>query len=445
MRYLFIIIIGLSINIAYAQVFTLDTTYYVGAPHTGELILANGYKYIGTDGSLARYRLNNSSNWGYGIGSPNNCLHDNSRFKDLELLSNGSLAGIFYHDESCITPESAFVMLDSNGNVLVDKRFAKGLSLHSAGIIEKDSLVHVYAFHILPAPIYGGLTHYTFNLSGKQLDSNNRFPINTYGSLSAFDGSLDQGDSLFVPITYYSNGAFLNTVSKTDINLAINSPILYRDSLNHIQRMRVYDNKIALALRKINFGGYRAAFGLVNTDGSNVRVDTSILGPSIEYGDVIKMKDYYVVTEYSPIPGNAYHNLIIYDSTLNIVNRQPVSHKGGLFIKTSDSTFVLYDETWTYQYTMNFDSIPGYVTGTDEYINKPVAELDVKIYPNPTTGHLNIEGEGITKVEIFNMQGKLLLSQPHKFQLNLGFLSNGLYHIRLTTPTGFYYESISKM
>ncbi|MGB1004764.1 MAG: T9SS type A sorting domain-containing protein [Salibacteraceae bacterium] len=443
MRYLFIIIISLSINIAYAQVFTLDTTYYVGAPHTGELILANGYKYIGTDGSLARYRLNNSSNWGYGIGSPNNCLHDNSRFKDLELLSNGSLAGIFYHDESCITPESAFVMLDSNGNVLVDKRFAKGIPLFNGGIVQKDTIVHVYANHFIGNYENGGLTHFQFSLDGVLLDSN----IMVTDFYQGYNNGMKKfGDSLLtVYAKYIVNGTYLRSIAMTDFEISGNPRIITGDTLNGITSYKIYGNSIIYIFGRGNHNGYRSGIAKVNLDGQNHKQDTSILGSSVEFGDVLKMKNYYVVTEYNHIPGHPYQNLIIYDTNLNIIFRQPVTHKGGLFIKTSDSTFILYDKSFTYQYTMNFDSIPGYVTGINEYINKPVAELDVKIYPNPTTGQLTIEGEGITKVEIFDMQGKLLLSQPHKLQLYLGFLSKGLYHIRLTTPTGFYYESISKM
>ncbi|MGB1003385.1 MAG: T9SS type A sorting domain-containing protein, partial [Salibacteraceae bacterium] len=138
----------------------------------------------------------------------------------------------------------------------------------------------------------------------------------------------------------------------------------------------------------------------------------------------------------------AYHNLIIYDSTLNIVNRQPVSHKGGLFIKTSDSTFVLYDETWTYQYTMNFDSIPGYVTGIDEYINKPVAELDVKIYPNPTTGQLTVQfpKSKKTMVKLFTISGMEIAQKQvlntTETSFDLSPFPKGLYLIRVNSEFG---------
>ncbi|MGB1004849.1 MAG: T9SS type A sorting domain-containing protein, partial [Salibacteraceae bacterium] len=97
------------------------------------------------------------------------------------------------------------------------------------------------------------------------------------------------------------------------------------------------------------------------------------------------------------------------------------------------------------QYTMNFDSIPGYVTGIEEYINKPVAELDVKIYPNPTTGHLNIEGKGITKVEVFDMQGRLLILQNRNQNLSLEKVSKGLYQVILTTESGKFFKTIFKL
>jgi hypothetical protein len=219
MRVLIICIFSCVPFLSFNQVFELDTIRFNGQMNVGEIILKKntGYenRYLGVKNGLTKMDSTNWE-WGYGILDTNtSCLHDNSRFKDLELLSNGSLAGIFYHDESCITPESVFVMLDSNGNVLVDKRFAKGISLYEGGIIEHLNLLHLYALHIAPSSLLG-LTHFTYDLQGNQVDSTTRFPVYTFSSLNGFDGFEVDNDSLFIPVSLDINGTYTHTISKTN-------------------------------------------------------------------------------------------------------------------------------------------------------------------------------------------------------------------------------------
>ncbi|MGB0392224.1 MAG: hypothetical protein ACPGD5_11690, partial [Salibacteraceae bacterium] len=312
MRFVFIFCFGLISFISSSQVFELDTIRPHGTMGVNELILANEVKYFGTDGWLARYQLDNTFEWGYGIGSPNNCLHDNSRFKDLELLSNGSLAGIFYHDESCITPESAFVMLDSNGNVLVDKRFAKGIPLFNGGIVQKDTIVHVYTNHFIGNYENGGLTHFQFSLDGVLLDSN-IMVTDFYQGYN--NGMKKHGDSLIVSYgKFIKSNTYLRSIAITDFDISGNPRIIAGDTINGITFYKVYENSIVYTFGRGNYNGYRSGIAKVNLDGQNHKQDTSILGSYIEYGDVLKMKDYYVVTEYNHSPGHPYQNLIIYDT-----------------------------------------------------------------------------------------------------------------------------------
>ena len=70
-----------------------------------------------------------------------------------------------------------------------------------------------------------------------------------------------------------------------------------------------------------------------------------------------------------------------------------------------------------------------------------VAELEqsLKIYPNPTTGVLNIQGEGIVSIEVYNTVGQRVMTQVvdgNGIQLNTESLNNGIYFLRVHANDG---------
>ena len=63
----------------------------------------------------------------------------------------------------------------------------------------------------------------------------------------------------------------------------------------------------------------------------------------------------------------------------------------------------------------------------------------LKIYPNPTSSVLNIEGEGMNMVEVFNTVGQRVMTQAvsgDAAQINTESLSNGLYIVRIYANDG---------
>ena len=66
-------------------------------------------------------------------------------------------------------------------------------------------------------------------------------------------------------------------------------------------------------------------------------------------------------------------------------------------------------------------------------------EQSVKIYPNPTMGVLNIEGEDMASVEVYNTVGQRIMMREvngNAVQLNTESLSNGLYIVRIYANDG---------
>ena len=63
----------------------------------------------------------------------------------------------------------------------------------------------------------------------------------------------------------------------------------------------------------------------------------------------------------------------------------------------------------------------------------------LKIYPNPTSSVLNIEGEGMVGVEVYNTVGQRVMTQTvsgDAVQLNTESLGNGLYIVRILANDG---------
>ena len=70
-----------------------------------------------------------------------------------------------------------------------------------------------------------------------------------------------------------------------------------------------------------------------------------------------------------------------------------------------------------------------------------VVELgeSLKIYPNPTSGVLNIQGEGMTRIEVYNTVGQRVMTQEvngNTAQVNTESLNNGMYFIRIKANDG---------
>ena len=60
-----------------------------------------------------------------------------------------------------------------------------------------------------------------------------------------------------------------------------------------------------------------------------------------------------------------------------------------------------------------------------------VTANDVKLYPNPTTGNLYIEVEGLQKVEVIDAVGRVVMSQNNGNVINMSNLANGIYTVRV--------------
>ena len=66
-------------------------------------------------------------------------------------------------------------------------------------------------------------------------------------------------------------------------------------------------------------------------------------------------------------------------------------------------------------------------------------ENSLKLYPNPTANVLNVEGEGMRNIEVYNAVGQCLMKlevNGNKAQVNTESLNNGMYFIRVIANDG---------
>jgi len=106
----------------------------------------------------------------------------------------------------------------------------------------------------------------------------------------------------------------------------------------------------------------------------------------------------------------------------------------------------------TVKYRATNDFIPVGVTIYENGV-KPITngELQITVYPNPTTGQLTMDNGQLTinNVEVFDVYGKKLLSSPVSFMspetsIDISNFSNGIYLLKITTETGIITKKVIK-
>ncbi len=116
------------------------------------------------------------------------------------------------------------------------------------------------------------------------------------------------------------------------------------------------------------------------------------------------------------------------------------------------ATTLLTDQTTYYGILTNANNcgsvVPTAVTVTLNLSNKELDLTQLKYYPNPVDGELNISYmEEITKVEIFTITGQKVLSntyQNNEVKVDLSRLSSGTYLVKLETAKASQFVKVVK-
>ena len=74
--------------------------------------------------------------------------------------------------------------------------------------------------------------------------------------------------------------------------------------------------------------------------------------------------------------------------------------------------------------------------------------LNVKLYPNPTSGQLSIEAEGTSVVSVYNLVGQCVMQVPNangKLTLDMSQLPKGMYLVKVSSADGAVMQRVVKM
>jgi len=61
----------------------------------------------------------------------------------------------------------------------------------------------------------------------------------------------------------------------------------------------------------------------------------------------------------------------------------------------------------------------------------------IMIYPNPATNFINISGDMVSEIKMYNNIGQLILTQHNTNTINVSGLTNGIYLLAIETSTGY--------
>ena len=119
-----------------------------------------------------------------------------------------------------------------------------------------------------------------------------------------------------------------------------------------------------------------------------------------------------------------------------IVNTPSISHYGCIDDEITEPGEYYYRIIAFYQNDCQSDplDIMVDVTSTDENLAENVA-----LYPNPTSGKVNIKAEAMKKVEVYNVTGQVVMRQDvdnDEVMLDMSAFENGMYLVNIITDNG---------
>jgi len=75
----------------------------------------------------------------------------------------------------------------------------------------------------------------------------------------------------------------------------------------------------------------------------------------------------------------------------------------------------------------------------ESYSFPDLLELKIEVYPNPTTGYLQIESPSvISQIEIYNALGQVVLGNTNQSAIDLRGLANGFYFCKVKSVEGYW-------
>lgn len=237
--------------------------------------------------------------------------------------------------------------------------------------------------------------------------------INTY----QWEGLINQGEVIdFVIPEFNLNGSFSFTVEAAEINGNADEYPFDNSKSVTFDAALLCDGYLKLQLKTGSPVGDLTA-DIVNMDNGEVIESMAFDQPSHTY-----VKEFYLTSgcfrmtfRNSEGTGIGKSFFILKDSENNtIAQASPNTNK--------------------FRYELSFEFNSDGTSSIDDNVEK-----HIDIYPNPASSMINIDGQGINKVKIYNSIGQLVFAQEaviNDLKIDVNSWGNGLYFINVETVTG---------
>ena len=79
-----------------------------------------------------------------------------------------------------------------------------------------------------------------------------------------------------------------------------------------------------------------------------------------------------------------------------------------------------------------------------EDVEDGLTEANVKIFPNPATDYVTVEGNDVKSIEVYSLAGALVAVEKGEATLNVSNLAKGTYLVKVATGDGVKVEKMIK-
>jgi parallel beta-helix repeat protein len=377
-----------------------------------EAISINGH----IDGfEIAYNHVYNNTNIGIvAIGFEGECSNP-----DNDQARNGNIHHNLVHDNSPAYTECGGIYIDGAAQIVVENNTVYNNSYGiEVGCENNGSISGANANNIIVR--------------------NNLIFNNTYTGIAL--GGYDYPTSGFVEYTIISNNTLFN--NDTDNNYAGEMNISY--TKNSIIQNNIFyaTNPNKVLLISDNQGtGVQLDYNLYNHS-NNESTDIVIEWNGIEYNTLNAYQNGTSMDDNSTFVDPLFLCNSTYTPDLHLTDNSPAIEAG-----SPDITYIYDSEDIDEEYRINNNRVD---IGADEFYSTSMVECiqyqnTFNCFPNPSTGiiNLDIENMKIMNISVTDITGKNVYTRQNAtYQLDLSFLNNGIYFIRVRTGSSYLVSKI---
>jgi surface protein len=225
-------------------------------------------------------------------------------------------------------------------------------------------------------------------------------------------------------------GAFNRDISSWDVSSVTNMSYMFDAAHTFNQDVSSWDVSKVTSMYSMFISAYAFDQAIGNWNVSNVTNMSRMFYKGQTFNQDLSFWDVSNVTDMSFMFIGSVLSTDNYDNILNGWSQQNVQHNVSLgaqgikYCNGEDARQSLIDN---HNWIISDDGLDCSTAGVDDQ-----KQLDISIYPNPTNDKLFIQGlSSSSKVSIYNVLGKLVLSQTISKEIDVNNLQSGIYIIKI--------------